>query len=321
VKPSSLQPVPTLSIAAVERDTGLSKDTLRVWERRYGFPAPGRDPVGERAYTLQEVEKLRVIKRLLDAGHRPGRIVPLAFEELQQFSRSGSGAESIQSAEHASDGHIDLAAHIALIRAHDMRGLRGALTRLLVRLGVARFVIDVLCPLNTAVGDAWMRGQMEIFEEHMTTEVVQMVLRQAIAGIPDAPADSRPRVLLSTFPGEPHGLGLLMAQAMLALEGCDCVPLGVQTPLWDTVLAAGALRSDIVALSFTGCMNPNQVVDGLSELRRKLPSGVRIWVGGAAPVLVRRPVPGVDAMVSLHLLPDALRNWHAARATQDLRLT
>ena len=32
----------TLSIAAVERDTGLSKDTLRVWERRYGFPVPER---------------------------------------------------------------------------------------------------------------------------------------------------------------------------------------------------------------------------------------------------------------------------------------
>ncbi len=66
----------TLSIAAVERDTGLSKDTLRVWERRYGFPAPGRDSLGERAYTLSEVEKLRIVKRLLDAGHRPGRIGP-----------------------------------------------------------------------------------------------------------------------------------------------------------------------------------------------------------------------------------------------------
>ena len=31
------------TIADVERDTGLSKDTLRVWERRYGFPLPLRD--------------------------------------------------------------------------------------------------------------------------------------------------------------------------------------------------------------------------------------------------------------------------------------
>ena len=67
----------TLSIAAVERDTGLSKDTLRVWERRYGFPLPLRDAIGERAYALDQVERLRIVKRLLDAGHRPGRVVAL----------------------------------------------------------------------------------------------------------------------------------------------------------------------------------------------------------------------------------------------------
>ena len=39
-----------LSISQVERDTGLSKDTLRMWERRYGFPQPSRDEFGERLY-------------------------------------------------------------------------------------------------------------------------------------------------------------------------------------------------------------------------------------------------------------------------------
>jgi DNA-binding transcriptional MerR regulator len=63
---------PTLSIAAVERDTGLSKDTLRVWERRYGFPAPTRDAIGERLYGRADLQKLRMLKRLLDAGHRAG---------------------------------------------------------------------------------------------------------------------------------------------------------------------------------------------------------------------------------------------------------
>ncbi|HRI93726.1 MAG TPA: MerR family transcriptional regulator, partial [Accumulibacter sp.] len=35
--------LPVMNIGAVERDTGLGKDTLRVWERRYGFPQPTRD--------------------------------------------------------------------------------------------------------------------------------------------------------------------------------------------------------------------------------------------------------------------------------------
>ena len=74
------------SIAAVERDTGLSKDTLRVWERRYGFPCPDRDAAGDRCYPANQVERLRTIRRLLDAGHRPGRIVGLAPQELQTLA-------------------------------------------------------------------------------------------------------------------------------------------------------------------------------------------------------------------------------------------
>ena len=44
------------NIAAVERDTGLSKDILRVWERRYGFPKPERDHNDDRLYTLPDFD-------------------------------------------------------------------------------------------------------------------------------------------------------------------------------------------------------------------------------------------------------------------------
>lgn len=295
----------TLSIAAVERDTGLSKDTLRVWERRYGFPLPQRDASGERAYTLDQVEKLRLIKRLMEAGHRPGRIVALDIAELQLLSD--------QIADPAPRGRpaarlADLSGHVELLRRHDARALRAELTRLLLALGLGRFLTEVVAPLNTAIGDAWLRGQLEIFEEHLYTETMQIVLRQALAALPPGPDDG-PAVLLTTFPGEPHGLGLLMAEAMLALEGCRCTSLGVQTPLWDIVLAARAHRTNVVALSFTGCVNPNQVVDGLTELRAKLPAEVEIWAGGGAPVLHRRRVDGVLPLATLDEVVPEVERW------------
>jgi methanogenic corrinoid protein MtbC1 len=178
-----------------------------------------------------------------------------------------------------------------------------------MRFGLGRFVTEVVSPLNTAVGDAWIRGQLEIFEEHLYTETIQGVLRRALADMPPPAGDGRPGVLLSTLPGEPHGLGLLMAEAILALEGCRCVALGTQTPLWDVALAARACAVDIVALGFTGCINPNQVVANLTELRSKLPSSVTIWAGGSAPVLHRRPVDGVTPMASLDQIPAELRRW------------
>ncbi len=86
--PSSARGLP---IAAVERDTGLSKDTLRVWERRYGFPQPTRDANGERVYPSEQVDKLRLLKRLMDQGHRPGKLAERTFDQLQALAEAGNG--------------------------------------------------------------------------------------------------------------------------------------------------------------------------------------------------------------------------------------
>lgn len=301
-----------LSIASVERDTGLSKDTLRVWERRYGFPAPERDAAGERSYPVEQVEKLRIVKRLLDAGHRPGRTLSLPLAALQALAAQGGAPPSSGASRPAR--HDDLQVHVQRLRDHDLAGLRRGLQHQLSVLGVARFVGELVAPLSLAVGDAWMRGEIEVFQEHAFTEVLQGLLRQAIAGIPAPPAHAgQPRVLLSTLPGEPHGLGLLMAEALLALEGCACTSLGPQTPVWDLVRAARAYRADIVALSHSGCLNPNHVVTHLTELGGRLDPGVQLWAGGSAPVLHRRPVPGVQALASFDAMPALLQAWRQAR--------
>ena len=300
----------TLSIAAVERDTGLTKDTLRVWERRYGFPRPQRDALAERAYPLEQVEKLRVIKRLMDAGHRPGRIVAQSMEELRQLADHSQASLRTQAAQPVPD----LGPYIDLLRSHDVDGLRRQLSSTQLRLGLGRFVAEVVSPLNTLVGDTWMRGHLEIFEEHLYTESIHAVLRQAIHAVPAPAVGSRPRVLLTTFPNESHGIGLLMAEALFLLEGCKCVSLGCQTPVWDIVLAATAQRSDIVALSFTSVLTPTAVSDGLAELREKLPRSVEIWAGGTAPVLHRRPIAGVMALESLGRIAVETQRWRRERA-------
>ncbi|MFP5399988.1 MAG: B12-binding domain-containing protein, partial [Gammaproteobacteria bacterium] len=168
-------------------------------------------------------------------------------------------------------------------------------------------------PLMTLVGDAWLRGRLDVHEEHMVTESVQLLLRHALASLPESAPDATPRVLLTTLPGEPHGLGLLMAEALLAVDGAVCVSLGVQTPLWDVVLATRAYRADVVAIGFSGSVNPNHVVDALVELRAKLPGDVALWAGGSAPVLRRRAVDGVLPLPTLEAMQQALQHWRDAR--------
>lgn len=299
-----------LSISAVERDTGLAKDTLRVWERRYGFPNPTRDAYGERAYPVDQVDKLRVIRRLMDAGHRPGRIIGLPIETLQELAAQAAEAPR-GAAELRQAGQEDLQRYIELTKAHEVEGLRRALSQAALRMGLARFVMEVAAPLNRMVGEAWARGYFEVFEEHLYTESMQVVLRNAISTIPLASA--RPRVLITTFPNESHGLGLLMVEAILALEGSRCLSLGVQTPIWDIVLAATSQNADIVALSFTASLGPNAVLDGLTELRAKLPRSTELWAGGQSPVLMRRPPEGVLVMRDLKDIPEAIKRWRNRR--------
>jgi methanogenic corrinoid protein MtbC1 len=304
----SVRPI-TVSIAAVERDTGLSKDTLRVWERRYGFPTPQRDPFGERAYSLDQVDKLRVIRRLLDSGHRPGRIVGQDIATLHSISESLSPTpQRMRSAE-----MVDLRTYMDAIKNHDVDGLRRMLGQACMRMGVASMVCDVIAPLNVMVGDAWIRGMLEVFEEHMYTESVNIALRSAIANAPIIPASASPRVLMTTLPQEPHGLGLLMAQAMLALEGCSCLSLGTQTPLLDIVLAASAYGAEVVALSFTANPNPNYVITSLEELRQKLSPDVDIWVGGSCPALQRKQPGGIAVITDLRGIGALMDAWRAQR--------
>ena len=300
----------TLSISAVERDTGLSKDTLRVWERRYGFPTPERDAIGERAYSLDQVEKLRIVKRLMDGGHRPGRVVPMRVEDLQQLSDN-----TVDAPKHGpTTAAPNLRLLFELLRANQIDDLRRRLQQLSMTMGLQRFLSDVVIPFNTLVGDSWMRGQLEVHEEHAYSEVLQIVLRGGLANLPPSVSLDRPRILLTTFPNEPHSMGLLMAEIMFALEGAKCLSLGAQTPLWNVSMAAAAYKSDIVALGFTGCLNPNQVVEGLTELRAKLPSNVELWVGGSSPVLQRRPVEGVIALNALFDIACQVQRWrHGAR--------
>ncbi|MEQ1660792.1 MAG: MerR family transcriptional regulator, partial [Hylemonella sp.] len=218
-----------LPIAAVERDTGLSKDTLRVWERRYGFPQPVRDAFDERLYPSEQVERLRLIARLLGAGQRPGRVVPLSLAELQQLLLDLAPA--------ATNAPLtpELQALLALVRRHEVMALRRTLNQAVLRLGLGRFLTELLAPLSAQVGEAWVRGEIQVFEEHMYTESVTAVLRSALGSMASMPRPGRPRVLLATFPQESHMLGLLMAEIALVLEGCECVSLGTQTPVAEIV--------------------------------------------------------------------------------------
>jgi DNA-binding transcriptional MerR regulator/methylmalonyl-CoA mutase cobalamin-binding subunit len=292
-----------LNISAVERETGLSKDVLRMWERRYGFPKPGRDGNGERQYTPADVGKLRAMKRLMDIGVRPGKIVKLALTELNAMADARTPTRQDPLAPALERDVLEM------LRTHDATSLQHMLANLMMRQGLQRFVLDTITPLNRAIGDAWMRGELQVFEEHLYTEQLQVALRAAINAFPRQ--NGMPRVLLTTFPAELHGIGLLMVEAMMVPEGVHCISLGPQTPLEDIRRAALAHKVNIVALSFSAAFPLRQATDGLLTLRRQLPSQVSLWAGGEMTRRVRKTMPGIVLIPDLASTINALRSWRS----------
>jgi MerR family transcriptional regulator, light-induced transcriptional regulator len=311
----NLNPGIEYSIADVERDTGLSKDVLRVWERRYGFPVPTRNALGERVYDEAQLNRLRHIRRLLDAGYRPARIAQLPLNTLMSLQQ-----QSVQShAASTSGASIDEEYWLSYLYAQDSTGLRAALVQAEQNLGLMGFLTDVVAPLSTAVGQAWLEGRLAVHEEHLYTETVSTVMRQAIWIIRENTQTDKPRVLTTTLPGEEHGLGVLMAECAMAYAGCTLQSLGLQTPVPDIVAAVQGGQVDVVGLGFSGAQNPRDAFAALQQLRELLDPRIEIWVGGtnvALQRLIQNAQRGHEPALYMNMthlsdIPPAVERWRA----------
>jgi len=70
-------------IGKVSKMTGIATDTLRIWERRYAAVTPTRSEAGGRLYAAHEIERLKLIKALVDNGDSIGNIATLTLDELE----------------------------------------------------------------------------------------------------------------------------------------------------------------------------------------------------------------------------------------------
>ena len=272
-------------IAAVERDTGINRDTLRVWERRYGFPRPERDQRGGRLYPTSQVRRLQLIRRLLDQGMRPGRVVALGEGELRRLT-DDLGRPPRTGAKPRAGGLL-----LRAIEHRDDVAMYSSLEGVLRREGMRGLILGTAAPVVREVGDRWAAGRMEIFEEHLFTRFLTRFLHAAMPRIAPDP-NARP-VLLATLPGERHGIGLLMVEALLRERGRRVVNLGTEVPVDQLARAVEDLGANVVALSFSGSYSYTSVYTDLQDLVARLPSGVAVWVGGGGVAPSRRLPPGV----------------------------
>jgi len=289
-------------ISAIEKETGLTKDVIRKWESRYGFPCPERDDNGDRLYPADQIDRLRLIRRLMGAGFRPGKIVGLGLAELDALVRQISPPPDNPPSDYARQV-------LAALTSHDLPRLRDLFKQQWARDGLASFIGVTLAQLTTVIGESWLRGDIRLFEEHLYTEAALDILHEAIRTVTGSA--QAPRLLLATPSGEVHTLGLMMAEAIAAMEGGHCIRLGAQIPTAELVAAATACDADIVALSFSVAYPAREATQTLAILRERLDPAIAIWAGGAGATTLR-PMGGVHLLRDLAEIGPVLQDWRQA---------
>ena len=280
----------TLSIGELSEATGLGIETLRAWERRYGRPCPVRLPSGHRRYERADVAGLRLVAEAVAQGRRPSEVLSLAPAALARVLTAVGPAPGVR----AGEGVEELLAHVKAYRGTE---LRSALRARAARLGARAFVERCAEPLGAFVGRRWAEGTLSIRHEHFATEA----LLEVVAGLAPGrrPRPGAPLLLFATLPGERHALGCVVAAVVARARGARAEALGADTPLAEIAAAAmegGACGVGVSVSLATGGVSTDR---RLAELRRLLPPGIALVVGGRGARGPRRAPGDVRFMADL----------------------
>jgi len=303
--------LPRHPVRVVAQRTGLSSHVLRAWERRYHVVTPTRTEGGQRLYSDADIARLSLLRALTSAGGAISQLAQLPSGELSRLAR----VEPLPALVPAANGAAEQSRSSALlaIEALDGGALRRELGRGALTLGVPKFLDQVVSPVLREVGVRWHEGTMGIAQEHLATAVVREVLgwiRESAETGGEAP-----NLVVATPPSQMHEGGALLVAASAAAEGWRVTYLGANLPGLEIAAAAVRTGARAVALSLIHPDIDPAMGSHLEALRRSLPAGVTLLVGGSAAAAYRAEVESAQGQVVTELteLRGALRRL-ASRA-------
>ncbi|MDO1582911.1 MerR family transcriptional regulator [Rhizobium oryzicola] len=254
-----------ISFAEGLRKARITKLVLHAWERRYSLELSERTETGRRFFTVEQVERLRVLKLCTDAGYRIGQIIHLSEAALLDIAESHTLVLGV----------YDILAAIERLDAQRMSAL---LQARFDSLGAVEFAKRIVVPLMAEVGRRWAEGSVAIAAEHMASVEIRRLLTNGLERAP-SPRPGAPRAIVTTVEGEMHEIGALLIALLGRHCGLDVLYLGPNLPVAEITAACRHYRGQIVCLS--SLMARAKVMEArVVELRRNLPREILLWLGG-----------------------------------------
>ena len=253
----------------------MPTNTLRTWERRYGFPRSVRLPSGHRRYDQEQITYVRWIIRALEAGHRPSSLESLDLATLRGLVQDSRGSNP--STDTAVNSQLD--AWMEAVNQHDTAGLEKIMLKDWSRHGAVTFLDGLVTGFLQRIGQGWADGGLTIGQEHAASETLANFLSTRWRAM-EAGATGN-AVVLTTLPGERHGLGLHQAAVILAIHGFKIHFLGSDTPISSIVDSAKRVMTEAVMVSVSINAQRMDAREMLMALRQSLPPNIQLIVGGS----------------------------------------
>lgn len=286
---------PRYAIRIAAQRSGITPDTLRAWERRYGAVTPARSGTARRLYSDADIERLRVLRTLVDRGHSIGYVAGLGPAEI---------ASLLESPEHPMPPrapHLGPAAARALESAEralaelDAPALRRVLQRAMMDMDTDGVIEQVMAPLCRSVGKQWQEGTICTAHEHVASAAIRDALGNMLDVLRVRSAERR--LVAATPAGERHEFGALMAAAVASSAGYSVTYLGPDLPAQDIATAASRVAAHAVLLSVVRGMDQAEVNREVRAVRDALDGAVPIILGGSGAREAARDGTVPDAMI------------------------
>jgi MerR family transcriptional regulator, light-induced transcriptional regulator len=266
-------------IHRVAKLTGLSKDVIRVWERRYGLVKPSRSSNRYREYSDEEVALLRFVKTQMEQGATIGSLAAEGHDSLVARMRVATPVSAEEQKPH--DRLLDDL--IGSLDPVDKAGFERRLNGAVAVIPFDEAVQRILLPLQRRIGELWHQGRLDTAVEHYVTKIVQQKLFSVMNQLPVN--ELGPRVLIACPEGETHEIGAQAVAYIAATKGCHVYYLGSDLPTSDLATFCEKIKPDLVLLSLTEIKSEAAALLQIKELEQ-LAIRWSVGVGGQGALAI-----------------------------------
>lgn len=264
----------THRIHRVAKLTGLSKDVIRVWERRFDLLKPTRGANRYRNYSDEDVALLRYLKEQLDAGGSIGELSKLGREEL--LGRARASAPQVSFVDNTF-GRL-LRELLSTLDPFDRVTFEKRLNGAVAVVPFEEALHGILLPLQEQVGRLWHDGHVNIAIEHYVTKQIQQKIFSAMNQLPVAEFGAK--VVVACPPGEEHDIAALAVAYRCRVRGCRVYYLGANVPIASLANLCRTVKPDLTLLSFPLAQSDDKATELVEHLTREVAPASRVAVGG-----------------------------------------